>query len=59
MSGHIGVVGAGLVGSGWAIVFARAGYQVRIFDESESIRERLPTQLRGIPRTDGGIRACR
>jgi 3-hydroxyacyl-CoA dehydrogenase len=28
----IGVVGAGLVGLGWAIVFARAGHPVRVFD---------------------------
>lgn len=27
-----GVVGAGLVGSGWAIVFARGGLSVRLFD---------------------------
>ena len=37
-SGHIAVVGAGLVGSGWAIVFARAGHQVRIFDADEATR---------------------
>ena len=28
----IGVIGAGLVGLGWAIVFARAGHPVRVFD---------------------------
>ncbi|MCB2108664.1 MAG: 3-hydroxyacyl-CoA dehydrogenase [Rhodobacteraceae bacterium] len=32
------VVGAGLVGAGWAIVFARAGWTVRIFDASDSVR---------------------
>jgi L-gulonate 3-dehydrogenase len=31
---HVAVVGAGLVGAGWAIVFARAGLDVRIFDAS-------------------------
>lgn len=46
MSEDIAIVGAGLVGSGWAIVFARAGYQVRIFDANVAIRERLPSQLR-------------
>ncbi|RIX98173.1 3-hydroxyacyl-CoA dehydrogenase [Aureimonas flava] len=35
---RVAVVGAGLVGSGWAIVFARAGLDVAIFDESEAIR---------------------
>lgn len=28
----VAVLGAGLVGAGWAIVFARAGLQVRLFD---------------------------
>jgi L-gulonate 3-dehydrogenase len=41
----IAVVGAGLVGSGWAIVFARAGYDVRVFDASVGIREQLLTRL--------------
>ena len=31
---HIAVVGAGLVGAGWAIVFARAGLPVRVFDSN-------------------------
>jgi 3-hydroxyacyl-CoA dehydrogenase len=39
MSKHIAVVGAGLVGSGWAIVFARAGRKVRLFDSDPAIRE--------------------
>jgi 3-hydroxyacyl-CoA dehydrogenase len=42
---HIAVVGAGLVGSGWAIVFARAGCEVRVFDASAGLRERLPMLL--------------
>lgn len=29
---HIGIIGAGLVGAGWAIVFARAGLDVKIYD---------------------------
>lgn len=37
----IAIVGAGLVGSGWALVFARAGYNVRAFDPSEEVRERI------------------
>lgn len=35
---HIAIVGAGLVGSGWAVVFARSGYDVRVYDPSESVR---------------------
>jgi len=34
----VAIVGAGLVGSGWAIVFARAGTTVRIFDGDAGIR---------------------
>ncbi len=37
MSKSITVVGAGLVGRGWAIVFARAGHTVRIFDVTDEI----------------------
>ena len=44
--GHIAIVGAGLVGAGWCIVFARAGRQVRAFDANPAIRERLPDYLR-------------
>jgi len=28
----IAIIGAGLVGSGWAVVFARAGHDVRVYD---------------------------
>ncbi len=35
----IAIIGAGLVGAGWAIVFARAGHPVRIFDETASVRD--------------------
>lgn len=38
MKPSIGVVGAGLVGSGWAIVFSRAGHSVRIYDASAEQR---------------------
>jgi 3-hydroxyacyl-CoA dehydrogenase len=31
----VGVVGAGLIGRAWAMVFARAGLKVKIFDASE------------------------
>jgi L-gulonate 3-dehydrogenase len=42
MSKSITVVGAGLVGRGWAIVFARGGHMVRIFDvTAEKIAEAL------------------
>lgn len=39
-SGKIAVVGTGLVGSGWAIVFARAGFEVSLFDSAPGAAER-------------------
>lgn len=42
----IGVVGAGLVGLGWAIVFARSGVKVRLFDADAPTREAAPQRLR-------------
>lgn len=35
------IVGAGLVGSGWALVFARAGYTVRVMDPDDATRARV------------------
>ena len=32
----VAVIGAGLVGAGWAIVFARAGLDVRVYDANSS-----------------------
>lgn len=37
----VALVGAGLVGSGWALVFARAGYSVRVYDPSPEVRARV------------------
>ena len=47
MSGHIAIVGGGLVGSGWAIVFARAGESVRIYDADANIRNGVMDVIRG------------
>jgi len=43
----VAVVGAGLVGAGWAIVFARAGHEVRIFDGAASIRHKVLGDIKG------------
>lgn len=40
-SNIVAIVGAGLVGSGWAIVFARSGHPVRVFDPSPEVRGRV------------------
>ena len=34
------IVGAGLIGQGWAIVFARAGWQVNVYDPQEGAAQR-------------------
>ena len=47
MSKSMTVVGAGLVGRGWAIVFARAGHTVRLFDVSA---EKITDALEAIER---------
>lgn len=36
---RVAIVGAGLVGCSWAVVFAAGGAQVRVFDEREAARE--------------------
>ena len=46
MTSPVAVVGAGLVGAGWAIVFSRAGYPVRLYDGDASIRERALVGIR-------------
>jgi L-gulonate 3-dehydrogenase len=48
----VAVVGAGLVGVGWAIVFAQAGLEVRIYDVDSGATERalalIPEQLKAL-----------
>lgn len=41
----VAVIGAGLVGTGWAIVFARAGLQVRIYDANPQATESALTLI--------------
>ena len=45
MAKHIAVVGTGLVGSAWAIVFARAGHDVVLFDEEAEQCERAIARI--------------
>lgn len=44
---HIGIVGAGLVGTGWSIVFARGGERVKLYDASETARSRVRDDIAG------------
>ncbi|MEM7269530.1 MAG: 3-hydroxyacyl-CoA dehydrogenase family protein [Pseudomonadota bacterium] len=43
---HIGVIGAGLMGHGIALTFARAGHQVRVTDPVPASLEALPDRVR-------------
>ena len=43
---RIGLVGAGSIGIGWAIVFARAGHPVRLSDVSGEALARVPHAIR-------------
>jgi L-gulonate 3-dehydrogenase len=42
---HVALVGAGLVGSSWAAVFARAGLQVVAYDEDSGARAQLESRV--------------
>jgi L-gulonate 3-dehydrogenase len=42
---RVAVVGAGLIGRSWAIVFARAGWEVRITDPNESTLATAPQRI--------------
>ena len=42
----VAVVGGGLVGSGWAIVFARAGLDVAVYDQNPAIRDVVLGRIR-------------
>ena len=43
--GKVAIVGTGLVGSGWAIVFARAGLPVSLYDAAPGAAERARTLI--------------
>lgn len=41
----VAIIGAGLIGRAWALIFARAGWEVEITDTSSSILTELPQRL--------------
>ncbi|MBV9489321.1 MAG: 3-hydroxyacyl-CoA dehydrogenase [Verrucomicrobia bacterium] len=45
MERKIALIGAGLVGRGWAIVFARAGFQVALFDGEQRALDEAPALI--------------
>ena len=42
---QVTIVGAGLIGRAWALLFADAGWQVRVHDRSSDVLAALPDQL--------------
>ena len=44
---HITLIGTGLVGQGWAIVFARAGFRVTLYDHDIKALERAMAEISG------------
>ena len=47
MVSKVALIGAGFVGSGWAIVFARSGYSVNVFDEDKNKRSTFIKTVKG------------
>lgn len=41
-----GIVGVGLIGRAWSNVFARAGWQVKVYDPDEAARQNAPDLIR-------------
>ncbi|MGU3662697.1 3-hydroxyacyl-CoA dehydrogenase [Methylobacterium sp. A49B] len=50
MTESVAVIGAGLIGRAWAMIFARAGWTVRLFDANAGVAEAA------IPLCDAGLR---
>lgn len=42
----VGIVGVGLIGRAWSNVFARAGWDVKVYDADSATRERAPELIR-------------
>jgi L-gulonate 3-dehydrogenase len=43
---HVAIIGAGIIGSSWALVFARAGWHVRVYARHEEVRASLHDRVR-------------
>lgn len=54
--GKIGILGSGIIGSSWAMIFASVGYQVQIYDISpeqlEKSIDRIAADLKRLERTN-------
>lgn len=54
----IAVIGCGLIGRAWAVVFARAGCQLRLWDPDADLRAALPRLLTEACAVSGDDPAC-
>ncbi|PSR30618.1 MAG: 3-hydroxyacyl-CoA dehydrogenase [Sulfobacillus benefaciens] len=45
MEHRVAVIGAGLIGRAWSIVFARSGYEVRLYDSAKQVRDAVMLRL--------------
>jgi len=49
MTGSVAIVGVGLIGRSWAMIFARAGWDVRLFDAADGVADAaLPLCVEGL-----------
>ena len=37
----VAIIGCGLIGQGWAAVFAQAGFEVALYDKSTQVTDRV------------------
>jgi NAD(P)-dependent dehydrogenase (short-subunit alcohol dehydrogenase family) len=44
MNRHVAIVGAGFIGRAWAIVFARAGFSVAVYDAVDTALAQCPPE---------------
>lgn len=44
---HVAIVGGGSIGTAFAVVFAAAGYRLRLYEPAPKVRETIPAKLAG------------
>lgn len=45
MTDTVGIIGAGLIGRSWGVVFARAGWRIQLFDPLEAALQEAPAAI--------------
>lgn len=48
MTQKVAIIGAGLIGRSWSALFARAGYEVQVWDADPGVLERFPTDIEAL-----------